>query len=686
MRRLRTVILLVCASIAIGGPASAEVVHVQIDRREDVLGGRAFGRAGAYERLDGRIAFAFDPDNPRNAAIVDLKLAPRSAAGLVEAESDILVLQAKDPTKRRGVAIVEVSNRGRKATFQYLNLADYRSPDPRTEPDFGDGFLMDEGLTIVMIGWQFDVLGPSPLGMRVPVVTEPNGPITGLVRSDWALDRPAEELILGHLGHWNYAPADPADPAAHLTVRLAREGRRTAVPRAEWSFVKTQGATELNAIRLNGGFDAGRIYELVYRAQDPRLVGLGLLAVRDVISYIKYDQRSEFPAAVGVAFGFSQTGRFLRHFLYLGLNTDERDRQAYDGMLIQVAGAGRGSFNHRFAQPSRDATPYLSLFYPTDLFPFTGGVTRDPVTGASAGLFDRQRSDHRPRIFQTNTSYEYWGRAASLIHTTPDGLSDVAPIEGERIYLMTGAQHMIDWLMPAEEARLGATSAYRGNEVDFRLTFRALTMAMVAWVKDGIEPPPSRYPTIAEGTLVRPAALAFPRIPGVKVPRMAHVAYRADYGSEFDTRGIVSKEPPEIGEAFPSLVPQVDGLGNDLGGIRPYELRVPLATNTGWNLRDAPWNEGEHAGTGEDALTSYLGTFVPLPRTERERRALGDPRPSIEALYGTETNFLAAVRQAAAALVAEGFLLPRDVPLIEGRAAARWKWAMKRGDGSSGQP
>ena len=176
--------------------------------------------------------------------------------------------------------------------------------------------------------------------------------------------------------------------------------------------------------------------------------------------------------------------------------------------------------------------------------------------------------------------------------------------------------------------------------------------------------------------MVPASGLAFPPIPGVKVPRMPHVAYPSDYGPEFFTRGIITKEPPVIGPSYPSLVPQVDGLGNDLDGIRPFELRVPLATNTGWNLRDAPWNTGEHAKTGEDALSSYLGTYIPLPRTEAERRASGDPRPSVEALYGTKDRFLARVREAAAQLVSEGFLLQRDVALVERRAAEQWDWVM----------
>jgi hypothetical protein len=397
----------------LAGTLSAEVVRVQVDQRVDVLNGRAFGSGGQYELIEGRISYAVRPDNPHNQAIVDIGIAPRNSKGEVEAEGDVLVLQAKDPARRRGVALVEVSNRGRKAAFQYLNLADYRSPDPRVAADFGDGFLMDEGITIVILGWQFDVRSPHGMVLRVPVVNGENGPITGLVRSDSAMDKAEDQVMLGHLGHWNYPPSKTDDPADVLTIRNAREGKRTAISRQDWQYVSTQANGEMDAIRLKGGFEAGHIYELVYHSQDPRLVGMGLAAVRDVASYIKYNPDALFPARKAIAFGFSQTGRFLRHFLYQGFNTDEQDRKVYDGMLIQVAGAGRGSFNHRFAQPSRDGTPYLSLFYPTDLFPFTSRLERDPATGAEDGVFVHQRPDHMPLIFQSNTSYEYWGRAAT---------------------------------------------------------------------------------------------------------------------------------------------------------------------------------------------------------------------------------------------------------------------------------
>jgi hypothetical protein len=449
---------------------------------------------------------------------------------------------------------------------------------------------------------------------------------------------------------------------------------REIVPRERWWFLPAlEGEQEglLSRIVLEGGFRAGNIYELVYRSQDPRVVGLGLAAVRDVLSYAKNELESLFPVTQGIAFGVSQTGRFLRHFLYQGFNTDEGGRKVFDGMLIHTAGAGRGSFNHRFAQPSRDAHRYSSFFYPTDLFPFTSRPQTDPYSGREEGLFSGEDPETLPLIFYTNTGYEYWGRAASLIHTSVDGLHDMEPEENERIYHLAGGQHSVGPFPPTEGARApgDGVPAYRGNPLDFLLTLRALAMNLVDWVEGSKDPPPSSFPRIGQGTLVPPDAMAFPAIPGVATPHVIHEAYRTDYGSRWQTEGIVGLQPPELGPAFTSLVSQVDGLGNELGGIRGWEIRAPLATYAPWNLR---WG---FAGAPEE-LTRSLGTFIPLPRTEEEREALGDPRPSLEVLYGGRSAYMERVRAATRELAQEGFLLPGDAGLAVELAEARWNWLM----------
>jgi hypothetical protein len=653
--------------------ASGEVVRVVVDRREDVLGGREWGDRGPYEKLVGRIYFAFDPANPHNSQIVDLRLAPRNSAGLVEAWTEFMVLQPKNSARRRGIAWVEVSNRGGKASLRYFNRAAAGILDPASPEDFGDGLLLMEGLTLIWLGWQWDVPDqPGLLRLHVPTAGTSDGSLEGLVRADWTVDYDSAVLFLGHRGHRPYLPVSPNHPDHMLTVRDGRLAPRLVVPRDQWWFLPAEEGGQggpWDRIGMEGGFQAGRIYELVYVSRDPRVAGLGLAAVRDVLSYAKHRLDSQFPVRSGVAFGVSQTGRFLRHFLYQGFNTDEKGRKVFDGMLIHTAGAGRGSFNHRFAQPSRDAHRYSAFFYPTDLFPFTSRSQRDPVTGREEGLFTRQRTDHLPLVFYTNTGYEYWGRAASLIHSSVDGTQDVNPLENERIYHLAGGQHFVGAFPPAEGSLLPTEGvpAYRGNPVDFLLTMRALTLRLLNWVEGRRDPPPSVYPRVSDGTLVPVAGLAFPTIPGVPAPEVAHEAYRLDFGPRWWTEGLIGREPPGVGAVFPTRVPQVDGLGNEVSGVRSTELRAPLATYTPWNLR-----AGLPGATYE--LTDFLGTFVPLPRTEAERRERGDPRPSLEALYRTKEAYMEQVRGATRELVREGFLLPADAHLATQAAEARWDW------------
>ncbi|HEX9793937.1 MAG TPA: alpha/beta hydrolase domain-containing protein [Planctomycetota bacterium] len=666
---MRTIVrwigLFLAVGLLLGAGLHAQVAGCELERRESVLDGRAFGAAGAYELLAGKLQVALDPADPGNAGIVDLALAPRDADGRVRAVANFMVLQPADPAKRRGTALVEVSNRGGKAALNYFNRG-RGGADPRTQADFGDGLLMRLGLTVVWVGWQFDVpAGPGALRLEVPRVRAADGaPITGLVRSDWVVDEPAAELGLGHRGHQPYPVADP-DAAEHrLTVRSGRDAARETVPRGSWRFTGNGG------IALDGGFRAGRIYELVYRGQDPAVVGMGLAVIRDVASWIKFGADCPFPAARTVAVGISQTGRFLRLFLYQGFHRDLQGRPCLDGVLAYTAGGGRGSFNHRFAQPSRDAHRYSAFFYPTDLFPFASRLAEDPLSGRLDGLFAHGDPESLPRTFWINTGYEYWGRAAALIHVEPDGSADLAPTGRERIYHMASAQHFPGGA-PRGSLGDGPAPVLRGNPLDLRAPYRALLVRMLAWIEDGTLPPPSRYPRLADGSLVPVAEYAGPGGPGLAAPRAAHVAYRADYGPRWEL-GIVDRQPPELGAAFPALVPQVDGLGRERGGVQNLELAAPVATYLPWHLR-----AGLAGGNGE--LADFVGAFAPLPRDERERTDWNDSRPSLAALYpGGIDTYRAVAQDAAGKLVAAGFLLQEDRADAVERAERLWERAIAR--------
>jgi len=673
--KARAVALLVLLAGALAGSARGEVVELELASRVDVLDGQPFGEVGAYEKLTGTIRFALDPTSPVNEVVTDLDLAPRGPDGRVHAHGDLVVLQPKDPAARRGTALLEVSNRGGKASLGYFNRAAY-ARDPSEPEHFGDGLLMRLGLTVIWVGWQFDVpREEGRLRLHVPTATGEDGrAITGLVRADWTVDEWTATLPLGHRGHVPYEPVDPESDEHVLTWRPGRDAERTVVPRHAWRFAVDRDGKlvdDLGHVSPLAGFEAGRIYELVYRAKDPAVVGMGLAAIRDTMSWAKHDEACPFPVERGVALGISQTGRFLRHLLYEGFNTDESGRLVFDGMMIHTAGAGRGSFDHRFGQPSRDAHRYSAFFYPTDVFPFASRAQRDPVTGRGAGLLETlSRRRHVPRIFATNTGYEYWGRAASLLHTSLDGSADVALHENERIYHLRGGQHFVSGFPPRQRVpgSQGA-GAWLGNPLDFLRTLRALLVAMLEWVEDGTAPPPSAHPRVDDATLVPLALLDPPDVPGLAWPDVVHTAYRADYGPRFWSEGIVDVQPPALGPTYATLVPQVDALGNERAGLPTVEALAPVATFLPWALRF-----GEAGGNGE--LRDFLGTIAPLPRSRDEAEVLGDERPDLVTLYGSREGYERTARTAAARLVGERLLLEEDVePAIE-RALALWDWAV----------
>jgi len=696
------------AVLALGGlmllgpiavPAAAEVVGLDVARREPVAGGKAWGLAGPYEKLVGTVRFAVDPENPANARIVDLDRAPRGVAGhedgRVHFRADFYILKPVDPSKGNGALFLEVPNRGGKAIVRYFDRGAARTFDPTSAEDFGDGFLLRRGFTLAWVGWQWDipraVEGEPDDRLKldpVPVVADPpaEGPVEGLVRSDNVFSEPATVFELGHRGHVAYPVEDPADPRNVLTVRDARLAPRRTIPREEWRFEGT-------SIVYPAGFVPGKIYEAVYVSDRPVVVGLGLAAVRDFVSYLRYAEGSPAPVERALGMGISQTGRFLRQFLWQGMNVDEAGRPAFDGLMVHTAGAGRGSFNHRFAQPSRDAHPYSAFFYPTDVFPFTGAAQADPETGRTDGLLEAlgeqagpektrvgapslpvrgERDGVRgaiPRIIFTNTGYEYWGRAASLIHTTLDGRADMPLDPRVRIYHLAGAQHFVDRFPPER-----AATRYPANPNDFLWSLRALLVALDSWVADGTEPPPSRYPRVDDGTLTAPADLAFPQIPGIQVPERPHEAYRMDYGPRFWSEGIVTKQPPVVGKPFGVRVPQVDADGNPRSGLRMPEVAVPLSTYTPWN-----WRAEEIGASGE--LADFRGSFLPLPATAEERRAAGDPRESLEERYGGFDAYLGRYAAHAARLAREGYLLDEDLPELLDRAEALWREVAGDGEG-----
>jgi hypothetical protein len=696
MRSLRArgiVILALLAGLAV--VVQAKVVRVEILSRTDIADGKPFGAVGVYEKITGRVYFAVNPSDIHNRQIVDVDKAPRNDHGEVEFSADLYLLKPKDMSRGNGAVLFEVSNRGGKGILRVVNGGNPADPSQ----EFGDGFLMRQGYTVAWVGWQFDVADQGQnMRLYAPIVhaTEfadhpvrvddhapraqqvkqdpehsPGHEIHGLLRSDFTVAIPRDEMPLGHImlgpaGGKSYAVDDPESRQNVLTVRDTRDGARQIIPRSQWSF------RDDRFVHLNGGFVPGKIYELVYTAKDPVVVGLGFAAVRDFLSYLKHDPQAVAPVRRVYAVGISQSGRFLRHFLYQDFNADERGRQVMDGVIAHVAGAGRGSFNHRFAQPSRDSQPMSSISYPTDLFPFTDLPEVDPQSGERAGLLDAAARSHTaPKIFLSNTSYEYWGRAASLIHTTADGARDVAIGNNVRVYFFAGLQHFSDTFPPQKKTSGNPdyTSQQRHNPNPIQWFWRALITDMDQWVKNETQPPPSTYPKVAAGTLVPLERWTFPGIPGVKLPHEHNIAYHLDLGPQW-AQGVITHEPPILGAAFTVLVPQSDADGNDLGGVRLPELEVPLATYTGWNLRDP-------AIGAPDQRESFLGSFIPLARTAEERKQSGDPRPSVEERYASRERYMEKFRAAAETLIHQRFLLQEDLPAIMDRGEREWQEVMR---------
>ena len=624
------VVALLC--LTFGSVARAEVTRVDVARRTD-LG------ASGYEKIAGTIHFAVDPKNPRNRSIADIDFAPTNASGLVEFSSDLYILRPKAP-RGNEAALVDILNRGNKVVLNGFNRGG--SPDPATENDLGDRFLMRFGFTVVWVGWEFDLEDrPMTMKIHVPVATDHGKPISGVVSATFTASAKTTEFTLNDLS--KYDAVEPAGSDSTLTVRSQLlGGRGEVIPRTRWHVTG-------HTITLDEGFEPGKTYTVSYKAANPPVAGLGYVAIRDTTAWLKYQPDALAPVRLAYGYGSSQSGRFLRGFLYEGFNTDEHDRQVFDGVMAHIAGASRLSLNERWAKPTGLGA------YSATAFPFADASLRDPVSGSQDGVLDNARMrGHAPKVFYTNTSVEYWGtgRAAALVHTSPDGAADLSLPANVRVYFIAGTQHSPS-RFPAEISN----GQQIDNPVDYWWTMRALLLAMHKWVKTGSEPPPSLYPRLQDHTLVPAASVGFPAIPAVMSPRMLAAGVRI--------ANPYLKGNGGAGAALPLLVPDVDEDGNERAGIRLPDVAVPLATYTGWNFR-----KPEIGATNE--LVSLLGASIPFPATRASREAAKDPRRSIEERYRSQEDYLAQIEKAADALVKAGYLLVDDEPRILQRATDQW--------------
>ncbi|MCS7046807.1 MAG: alpha/beta hydrolase domain-containing protein [Gemmataceae bacterium] len=668
--RHRYVALLVM--LVVGGPARAELLELKVLHREPYENGRSFGAVGAYEKIVGIARYALDPQHPKNAAIVDLNLAPTNHAGRVEFAADVFILAPKDLSQGNGAIFYDVNNRGNKLALGMFN----------TPPD--NPFLMLRGYTIVWSGWIGELLpGGGRLLLQPPVAQENGKPVRGLVRFEMSTDKPVPSMPLSRRDHHgSYRPTSEGLAKATLTRRRHVDDPPTVVPPRLWELkvqpmieVKEGVPGTLPEVRLElvGGFEPGVLYELTCECEGSLVQGTGLAAVRDLVSFLRYDvsrrnplQRADAkpPFDRALAFGVSQSGRFLRHFLWQGFNEDENGQIVFDGLMPHVAGGGLGFFNHRFAQPTRHNGQHEDHTYPCDMPPFAYGSydSRDEA-GGDAILAPYAKSAKQPKVIHTQSAAEYWHRSGSLVHTDPTGSRDIPIPATVRIYAFGGTQHG-----PAAEPVKPGLGQNLANPADYRPFLRALLDALDAWVRTGKEPPPSFYPRIDADTLVSRERCAglFPKLPGVKFPEVIQQPALPHYAFWPADKGFVAVPPwaPMI-KVVRVLVPRCDQDGNDVGTLNLPDVAVPLATYTGWNLRRA------EVGAA-DQLANLLGSYLPFPRTKEERLKTGDPRISIEECYGTFEKYRKRYAEACERLVAGRYLLPEDAQrLIDGRDKVR---------------
>lgn len=672
-------------------PARTPALTFAVTATEDFPG--TYGAVGAYEKLTGTVSGELDPKDTRNAVITDLALAPVNANGMVEYRADFVLLKPKDMAKANGVLRYDAPNRGNILTM----------PNPSAVP--GDAVYLERGYTLLYAGWQGDVpkSNPNRLTVTVPVAKNADGSaITGPYRTELVPGAATPSMALPG-GVFNgsmipYAPEslDNTRPGYSLTRRVNETDPRIAIPAADWKFADCDaaanpfpGTPDPARICLKGGFDPRYLYELVYVAKDPKVMGVGLAALRDTVSFFRRHAADSAgnanPLAGRIAHtigqGTSQSGNAMKTFLHLGFNQSLDGGRVFDGLFAHVA-ARQTHVNTRFAVPGGGGglrTDHTA-FGQTAPRALAADYT-DELTGRTGGVMTRcTASDTCPKFFLGLSGTEFWQLQGSPVLTDAYGFRDLVQPANARVYYYASTQHG----GPGGTASITYNPSRNvypaGTVVHFNDTFRALFVALEQWVVAGTEPPPSQVPRIDDGTLVRPERLVFPAMKGLTwpvagtptaVPDFQYLARHngfplLDFGPDYrpqDESGIATILPPAyLNRDYAILVPQVEPTtGLTLAGIRSVESRVPLGTSLEFNYVATP---------GIVDLSNLTGAFIPFHQTQAARLAAGDERPSLEELYGDQAGYVAAVTAAAQELVAQRLLLQQDADAIVARAVA----------------
>lgn len=672
-------------------PARTPALRMTVSATEDFAG--SWGSVGAYEKLTGTIEGEVDPADPKNAVIQDLQLAPKNANGMVSYSAEFVMLKPKDMSKASGVLRYDAPNRGNILTM----------PNPAATPS--DAVYLERGYVLLYSAWQGDVPKSSParLTATVPVARNADGSsITGPYRSELvpAAATPAMTLP-GGVFNGSMIPYEPASldntlPGYSLTRRRNETDPRVAIPPSDWKFATCDAAANAfpgtaspTSVCLKGGFDPQYLYELVYVAKDPKVMGVGLAALRDTVSFFRGKSADSAgtpnPLAGRITHtigqGTSQSGNAMKTFLHLGFNQALDGGKVFDGVYAHVA-ARQTNINTRFAVPGgggglRTDHTAFGQTAPRGL----AADYQDDVSGRQGGVMKRCSATATcPKFFLGLSGTEFWQLQGSPVLTDAYGFRDLVQPDNARIYYYASTQHGGAG-GTASISYAPARNVYpAGTVVHFNDTFRALFIALEDWVVRGTEPPPSQVPALADGTLVRPEQLVFPTMKGLTwaaaggtqtaIPDFNYLArYNGfplfDFGPQYipqDESGIATQLPPYYtGRDYAILVPQVDPTtGLTRAGIQSVEAQAPLGTSIEFNYVATP---------GIVDLSNLTGAYIPFHKTEAARLAAGDARPSLEALYGTQAGYVAAVTAAADRLVAQRLLLPRDAALRVQQAA-----------------
>ncbi len=671
MKKMRmTAVWLIFVVMACAGSVSAEVERVEINSRAVFADGMEFGEVGAYEKIRGQLFYAIDPairQTPRSSTSISRR---RGRMGGFAFEGDFILLKPIDLSKGNRRLLYDVNNRGNLYMLRHINDA-VGSNNPSLPEHAGNGFLMEQGYSLLWTAWNWDVRsGHDLLQIELPIATENGAPIRQCIAAEIVNSfgrGPVPSMPLAWGNSRCYPALDPMDNSgAVLTVRNAPGADRVQVPNESWSFSRFEQyfrVPDPTSLSVDGGLQPGMIYELIYEVQNPRVVGLGLAAVRDAISFFHFEgvdsygspsplavrDGEEWNSTVDAAyiFGVSQSGRFIVHMLWQGFHVDEAKRMVFEGARIHVAGGGKGGFNHRFAQTTHHPSHLEGNYMPADHPPFN--FLPDGAPPENDVLLTAKRLGAVPKIIMTNNTLEYWTRSASMVHTDPTGTTD-APFHSNIRYFMTnGAPH------GGAGSRPPTVTEHERNPLGVSVVQRAMLVNLDRWVTEDVEPPPSRYPTIEDGELLTAAQHRdrFPAIPGMRHPGRNLQPPRVDYGPRFWSEGIFTLVPPKMGEPYQTLVPAFDEDGNGLGGIRLPELEAPLGTWQGWNPRNAKFG-------APDYLTRFDGSFWPFPLTEEDRESSGDPRKPVDARYRAKEDYVRSVKRAADQLVEDRILLEED--------------------------